>query len=243
MAKDETGIEGMSAMDVLLDDDVDQTQANEAKGQEGAKSQLPDQSSVLNQLMSDPDVRRVLELKTSGKKVFVSDTENKAEETEESTVESLGDELGLAKDDPARDLLSKLAPALDARDRKRQETLKELSARLQSVEALAGDVQKKEVVAQVEAVRSKYGDMKEYQQSMLELSKSNVGLSVEELYILSKLRSGKLKVGNTSTFSERPQNAPVKAPVEKKRSEPLPPGKKGFDILLSEALGSLSLKD
>lgn len=225
--------------------DDGQTDGNEEvqhqNGEVSERLKALEQNQALLKLMSDPDIQAVIRAKQSGKPVEVK--ERTQEETQNQTTkeEEVSLTEGLEENDPMRSTLSKIEKLLDSKVRG---FTAQLDQRLQGVEHLATEVQKKEVIQQVNTARQKYKDFDEYREKMLELSKTNPGLGVDELYVLSKHRSGKLRMAEQATHSERPTSQPRRGTgTPANRPNVRPPGRKGFSQILGEALGSLNLDE
>jgi hypothetical protein len=202
------------------------------------------EGAQLHAILSDPDVRAVLQRKANGQQIKFA--ESVEETTEDDTSDDLSDDAvnEILKDLPAEDPQRKALGAamksvhdrVNAQLKKKLGILDDLNARIQQVEGVAGDVQKKEVLQQVEAARSKYQDFNDYGKAILTNAKKHEGLTTEELYILSKFQAGKLNSKNPSTFSERPTGQPQRGTDRPTiRKQALPPGKRGFATLLEEA--------
>jgi len=183
-------------------------------------------------LLADPDVRQLLEAKQRGEKVKLSFGEDEplfssASNMEDMTNAQLADHVSKTLSRRV-DLIveKKLSPLI--------EQLKGLSEYVDSKEASSVDKQLKEA-------RSKYSDFDSHLTSMKSLNKANPGLSIEELYLISKSRQAK-DVPETplQIESEKPSStsARTKESAEKK---PVKPGHGGFSELVSNALENLDL--
>jgi hypothetical protein len=205
-----------------------------------ARIERLEQNQAVMSILSDPDVRRVIEAKRAGKPLVLSETV--IEPTPEPEEE---DDLGIGKlpeDDPLKSTLQRISEVIDKKLASKNATIEKLLERLDAVEGVAGSYQKKEVVAQVNQVREKHRDFDQYQTSILSLSQKNPSLGVEELYVLAKLKAGKLNLNEGSTQSERPTSQPRRESTRKPGQPARPPGKKGFDEMLKEALGGLDVE-
>jgi hypothetical protein len=203
------------------------------KNLEGANSQL-------QELMQDPDVLTLLAARRSNKKVkIVEETPEEPSETEEDS--------GLASDIPENDPSRKLFEKLDRRlsdlvERRFKSKVEPLNERLQRVEVIGTEVQRKSVEDQVKAAREKYRDLDTYREPMLKLSTDNPGLNVEELYLLARQRAGKLRLLEQGTHTEKPTQQPRKIRDDKnKPNQPRTDGRRGFTELLGNSLRSLDL--
>lgn len=232
-----------------LDEDVEQDLEGDAT-QNGSDHRIKvlEANQALQALTSDPDIRKVLELKRAGKAFVINDPP--ADEEVEETPEEVDDLKDIPADDPARKTLERINSLIETKlgrlmggVDKKLGVLDTLSERLQGVEGIATTVQKKEVNDQVAKARDQFKDFDKYKDKILEISKTIPGLSVAELYILAKQRSGDLKVSVPSTFSERPSSQPRKLGERPSPKKPVrPPGRSGFNQFLGEALNGLDLE-
>lgn len=189
-----------------------------------------EQGQILGQLMADPEVRAVIEAKRAGRAVKVTPAET--EETEKPA-----DVLdGLEADDPSRQVLSAMQDMLKAQ-------LEPLTARLAAVEDIAGDVQKRDVREQVIAAKTKFKDLDQYKDEMVKLAQQHQGLNPEQLYLLAKNAKGKLRLAETTTFSEKPTQQPQRPRSGAAPTKPpaRPTGRNGFSQMLNQALEGLDL--
>lgn len=197
-----------------------------------------EQNQQVAELLSDPDIRAVIENKRAGKTIrIVEATEDEnPEDTDEDPdpIDSLPDE------DPKKELLKAVA---DLIDRRAGRTLKEIDNRLRSVEGFATTNQAKEIKNDIAAARTKYADFDQYSKKMVELAKTHDKLGVEELYVLAKMKAGKLELTKSSTFSEKPSSQPRnRREVNKSSSKNKPThGRRAFNEMLGEALSGLDL--
>jgi hypothetical protein len=89
---------------------------------------------------------------------------------------------------------------------------------------------------QIETMQAKYSDFDDLRKTMAEINRATPGHSVEELYVLAKIREGGLEGLQGGLRSERPTGSSARPPVRATRKVPLPTGRRGFDVLLAEAL-------
>jgi len=237
----------MSDVDLDVDSDESETlvaakAAKEAEIQ-ARLSKVADQSEAaqsLARIVMDPDVAAVLRAKQAGRKVKVeelTDEGNKpsdeAPPPDEPFDYDTADNKALAKhilDSVAR----VVGQSLDTK-------LQPLSLKLQGLEADFTQRQTLSVQDQIQRAEKKFTDFKLFSQDMIQVHQSNPGLSVEELYYMAKMRKGGLEALTARTESERPGSSASK-PVPT-RKVPLPPGRRGFDQLLAEALEKSSKLD
>ncbi len=195
---------------------------------------LEENQAALN-ILADPDVRSVLEAKKAGRKVKLVDDVPEPKDPEPSLVDDI------PKDDPIHETLTKIDQLIEKRLENRTKPLLE---RLAQMEQIGAEVQKKDVQQQVTVARNKYKDLDQFKHDMVELSKTNPTLGVEDLYILSKHRAGKLRQAEQNTHSEKPTQQPRRSVNDKpgKKVE-RPQGRRGFTELLGESLTGLSIDD
>ena len=225
MPFDETTIEDTESE--VVDDD---TQTSEDGTPDvSSRLQAVEQNQNFQVLMADPEIQEVIKLKREGKVVKVAEH---VEEKEEEVVEEI-----VAEDDPLRETLKRFEKAIDNK-------LGPIVDRLSNIEGIADVVQKKDVNDQIKAVRDKHEDFDSYKEAMLTLAQDNPGLNVEELYILSRKRAGKLDLSDPSTFSEKPTTTPRTRPGMKKVAalDSRQRGRRGFEKFLRAALESQPIK-
>ncbi len=213
---DETEIEETDATD---DETSEETTDSETNDDVSDRIKKIEEDQTLMKVLADPDVQRVLEMKKTGKQI---DVKERAEEKDP--------EFDVPDDDPASELLKKISGLMDRK-------LNPLKDRVEVVEKVAQHVQTNEVNGQIDKVKSKHGDFEQYKEKMILLSQENPGLNVEELYLMAKMRAGKLNLAEPSTFSEKPTTQPRGA---MKRSGAVR-GRHAFNEIVQKALGKLDL--
>lgn len=202
---------------------------------EGNKAQ-----QQLQALVSDPDVARIIQARQKGERVKLLSEEELQRELElRSNDVKPEDDLDIDDDDDVKP--SKLLELAERRASKALESKidEKLSPILDTLKGLDGFVQnhqKSQVVDAVKAAREKHADFDQYKDKMLEISKENANLSVDELYYLARVRSGTLDFNKPRKETERPSEMPNRTGKVQDRKSPLPPGRRGFNTLLEEAL-------
>jgi hypothetical protein len=132
-------------------------------------------------------------------------------------------------------LTTTLGSSVSGRVDERINALKsELAPQLAGVVAATQQQQKARVQGEIESVKAKYSDFDQMRPKMVELNKSIQGLTVEELYLMSKVRSGLPMVTQKQIETERPVEAPG-ARREFKRPTNIR-GRNGFAAVLDSAL-------
>lgn len=186
-------------------------------------------SLTVQQLLQDPAIRAAIEAKARGEAPKSEPKEEESDLTKD-----------LPEDDPARKVFERLDKYLS---QKLDSKLKVLDDRIKSIEGVATEVQRRDVMDQVTKARSKYKDFDHYKSSMLQLSASFPGLNVEDLYLLAKSRAGKLRLAEAATFSEKPTSQPTRVKPKPQKPADRPRGRRGFNEILGEALQGLSLSE
>lgn len=199
---------------------------------------------MLNRMIADPEVAAVLRAKQAGKAVKV--VEDAGEEEVEAEVDPTDEVVkGMAEDDPQRQLITTVSKLVDAKSEaktaKLMAEIEELKSQLGSVQDVANQVKRKEVTEAVTSAKSKFKDFDEFKGKMLELSKDNPNLSVEDLYFVAKARSGKLRQVEAVTETEKPTSQPRR--VGKPGSTPKRSrGRAGFHEMLADSFSRTSLE-
>lgn len=235
---------GKEEIDSQIDDlESDVTADEEVSHENGTPNRLAalqakQNEAALTQLLADKDIQAVIAARRAGKTVKISEEVAEKIEDAQDEVEDLT--AGLDDKDPLKKTLGSIQKILT-------QGLKGLESRfddrLKSVEHVSEEVKRRDVTDQIATVAKKYRDFKDFREPMVELSKQHPGLGVEDLYILSKNRAGKLRLAESATFSEKPSafslpGGPAKrAEVKKDR----PNGRQGFTQILREGLSRLDV--
>jgi hypothetical protein len=197
------------------------------------------ESGALAKILADPQVREVLEARTAGRKIKVVGEE--AEPADMVEVPESKDLEAMTNAELVRHILGQVTHAVAGVVDKK---IGSLSTDLDSVKGFVRTSQTTDVSKQIQSARDRWEDFDDQREKMLELSGANPGLGVEDLYVLAKARKGELPMvrrvaGDGTPSSEKPTHTGARPT---KRKVPLPPGRQGFDQLLSEALGKLDLE-
>ncbi len=176
-------------------------------------------SATLAKMLSDPDVRALLEAKEQGKK-FSLKMENQEAESKEPAIPA-------DTDDTTRKVMEQVGAYV-------KDLIKPLESKLKNVDSYVSTNAQERVKEEINAVREKYSDFDDYRQDMSAINKQNPGLSIEELYFLAKSRKrGSFAAENTDT--EKPRKSTAKAAVSRKNDKPIK-NRKDFELLLDEVL-------
>lgn len=207
--------------------------SHETQTQLNGRLKALEQQQQMLAVLGDPDVRKVLEAKRTGRKIEVVEPQAAEPEPEPNPL------ADLPEDDPVRGTLEKITQLVDA---KLQKALGPLAERLEQVSGVADEVKRRDVTDQVTAAKSKYKDLPQYRDAMVKLSEAHPGLSVEDLYLLSKNRAGKLRLVENVTETEKPSAQPRRRAEAGNPKAPVRPrGRKGFTDILAEAIGNLDV--
>lgn len=193
------------------------------------------QAEVYGALQNDPEIGQILRLRAAGKKPQVTEAGVERPESSASSQHAAP---------PASVDLSKMSEAEKMKyfvDQVRAETvkvvgeqLKPIDQRLNAIEGFGQEIKKNDVVAQVAAVKKKYGEseFESLKPQMAALLTENPNLSAENLFLLAAAQAGRFVQAPRRTTSEKPSST-TSRPHE--RREPARPGVGGMRELLSGA--------
>jgi len=180
-------------------------------------------------LLTDPNIREYLEARSRGEDVQIGPRVVEKVVDEKLDLETLtntqlvdhlnkliGQSVGSLVDSKLKDFGSKLTPVL------------------QNLEAHTKSQQSQEINSQISRVKEKYTDFDQLKPKMAEINQSVQGLTVEELYHLTKARlGGSATVTREKLETERPTVPSGRRGRENPGSYR---GRSGFSGLLDEAL-------
>ncbi len=230
-------------------DEVEQTaegEGSEAGGKTGLEERITRMESegqaqnMLTRLMTDPDVQRVLQAKQNGKPLKISEGEETApaEREEEIDAEKLNE---MSNSEFLGVVLKKMEKVVGSTIPK---VMKPFEDKLASVEGFLESKEKKGIQERIQKMAKDLPDFQRLRPVMKEINDHTPGLELDELYFLARKRSGLPLAPDRSASSERPTvGMHTKAPQRQDaRKKPLPPGRSGFDQLLSETLDKLEFE-
>lgn len=193
-----------------------------------------DSNEILRRVQSIPEVRQVLVALKEGRKIKVVD---EAEEVVEPETPGGDKPLEELTNQEFQDrMLQKLGQSVDKVINKKFEVFDE---RMKKVDDYVTEEQNRRASSQIDEAKKKFPDLAKYKEDMRGILE-NPNLTVEELLLLSKRRKGELESLDPRLDTEKPSGSSGK-PSIRSREEPLPPGKKGFDMLLRNRIGRLEL--
>jgi hypothetical protein len=192
------------------------------------------EQSVLAQLMANPQVREAILAAQQGKRVKVVEEggtppQPKAPPVPDKDPEDMtnAEILALVQKQTAATVSEVVAPQLQP-----------LMDQLKAIQASTEQQMVEKAKGQVQAAEAKYPDFGKHRETMVKINRENPNLSVEELYMLAKVRAGE-PLTPPKTSSERPTSSTARVGGKVKAR---PPGLVGFNEALQEALSSLELK-
>ena len=188
-------------------------------------------------LLADPDIRALYEAKVNGEPVKV--TVGRV-----SVVDPTGGGGGKLSKEELDDLdgsklaehitnttISKLGEMMGT---KLEEALGPLGKRLKNLEGVEMGRRVDGQITQMAATKQKYPDFDGFRDTIIGLMDEK-GLNAEEAYIIARGRAGKGLPSAQDTGSEKPSSSSARPESSRTRETPLPPGRQGFQQLLSEA--------
>lgn len=218
---------GTPETDVVIDGAEGTEEVVEHQDELGDRVAELEASQGVVRLLQDPDIAAVIKAKQAGKSVTVSTEDPTPEPTLSDDVTDLTKDLD--DDDPQKGSLDALAKLLD-------EKFSAQEARLVAVEDHAKAHARQGMKDEVAKARTTFSDFDEFGDDMMDLAGKFEGLSVQELYMLAKARSGKLDLAKPSTYSEKPTAQTSTRRTAPARRENVRRGKSGFKAMLKEAL-------
>lgn len=199
-------------------------------------------NDMLQKLVSDPQIQEILKARQEGREVKLVDPKAKqnylpgldddSSSDQESDPADLDD---LSPSELAKFIVKKVSASVGTVLKEQQ---KGVSEKLESFEKYIASAEGQKVKSEIEQVRSKHKDFEELRPKMAEIANQNTGLSVEELYLLARTRSG-MSLVPEQTETERPSSTTARGPLVSRREKPLPPGRAGFAQALQEGLAKV----
>jgi len=195
-----------------------------------------DEGKAIARLLSDPNVRAVLDARQEGRRVKVVDFEESLKKTVIEDPDEKVDLDELTNEEFAKHMTKKLAHVVDtALDAK----LKPVMNKVNDALSFAEEGRKTTVKTQIDKAKKKYDDFDDFQEQMVALNGQNPELTVEELYLVAKRREGGSRKAKTA--SEKPTTTASRVGKKVERDTPLARGRQGFEQLLNEAQDRVQL--
>lgn len=185
-------------------------------------------TQLMAQLAGDPDYRAVMDMKNRGVKFKLVPEGEPGHEPTNEKVE--WDNLTNAQ-------MAEKLPTVMTRQMKEviEAAVAPLHAKIQQLENVSQNIAAEKVQSQIAEVSKKYKDFDELRPMMIQLNQQKPGNDLEDLYWMARRRSGKPMTDVQPTSVERPTTSTAR-PSPTQRKQALPPGKRGFSMLLDEAL-------
>ncbi|KKL11578.1 hypothetical protein LCGC14_2544430 [marine sediment metagenome] len=194
----------------------------------------------LAKLAANPLIRQILKAEEDGKTLKLVD----AAESQSLLPKEDGDDTPVDLEELTRAELVKFTAKQTVKiiaplfEKKISELSDSITPLRDSIMASASD----KMADSIAEVKKRYPDFEDHRKAMSQIhSETRGGLSVEELYLISRKRKGGKGVLEVS--SEKPTSTSAKVKAEKIRDAPLPRGRAGFDQLLQEALDNLEISE
>lgn len=184
-------------------------------------------------IVSDPEIAQILAARRAGRAVKIVDVEEAPEPDPVSTGIEIPEETLEELDPTIKSVVGIISKHLDTR----LAPFAELTDQVQRLQGLADQMQQKALTDQISAAEGKHKDLEKHRPEMARLSRAEgAGLSVEQLYVLSKLKAGDMDFTEPSTDSERPTPTPQRRVVGPRKDNPPKIGRKAWNTTLADAL-------
>lgn len=226
--------------EVLEDDVVDDNNVEDKRKKEenverllGEVKENLQSSDALAKLIADPDIRKIIEARQSGEKISIVTGEPKKDSVDDKEPEDIEDLSN-------RELIKFMTKVVSSKVGEIVDTkLESVTEELKGFGQFIDNAKQTDVQNQITKARAKYKDFDDLRKEMVDLHGANPGLTVEELYEVSKSRkAGPDKEKNPE--SERPsEGASTRPSMKETRKKPLPPGASGFEQLVQEGLARI----
>ena len=181
------------------------------------------------QIVSDPDVGKLLQLKAANKKVKVM-AEGEGD-TKEPMEEKEPDFENLSEKEKMQWLVRQVSRGLDSTiDQK----LVPILERVDGLNSFATSLKQKDAVQQVDDLKKEFKDFAVHAPRMQELAGENPNLSVRQLYVLAAQEAGVLTRSERRTTSEKPSNTSAR-PAKKQSDAGVKIGFGGLREIISKA--------
>lgn len=199
------------------------------------------QQTGMMQMLQDPVIVQYLQAKQAGKKIKLVDDVPAAPQIEEPAIpldQMNNTQMYQHINKTLTTNLQHMLPQIIQQHL--EQALGPIQQQLQGVNGFIGQTVEQKTQAAIQAAQQKYTDFNKFGPQMVELYKQAPGLSPEELYLIAKARAGSPVTPVTQMESERPGTTVTRPSLfEARGKKPLPPGPRGFEQLMSEALNRI----
>jgi len=186
-------------------------------------------------LMSNPHIRAVLEAQGRGEEIVIMPKSKVPAEPSADEIELPANLDELPNSAVVGIVTKKLGGMVQSMLR---DSLAPVVQKLESYDNYIAQNEQSGVRQQIETVKNKYPDFKDYSKQMVELNQQNPTLGAEELYLLAKAKSGGF---TKNPASERPTNPGGRPSTSQRRGQPPLRGIAGFRSALRGALADADI--
>lgn len=197
-------------------------------------------AQILAEFATDPDFSKIMAARQRGQQVRVLQGDE-VPETIKQPVEKEEEVVDLENMNNAQLMHHMVKKITDRLPELVASSIKPLHDELQSVKGSTMSMEQERVMNQIAATQKKYPDFNQYRAEMAQIANTYRGLNADQVYLLAKQATGKLKLADDQpTQVERPTNNVTKPSPSKRTDATLVRhGRKGFDDALERALGGL----
>lgn len=188
-------------------------------------------------IVTDSDVRKVLEAKESGKSfTILTEDDDSATTKTPSPQEKSSEELdGMTRSELVLYAIEQSAASLSGVI---DEKLEGFGSAIESLQAKGAVGDREKLQSEIAKVRKEFPDFKTYAPGIKELWKDNPNLSVRQLYMLARVDKGDGLPGELDTYSEHPGSGPTK-PVTRGKKVEYEKTRAGFESCIDDALSEI----
>jgi len=187
-------------------------------------------AQTLAKLMSDPQIRTLMDARQRGKQVEIVDSPAKEPPAEQEV-----DVEGMTQKELLTHTLKQIRKLVVAEVSKVSEPL---ASKVQRVEGFVTSAEQNQIAQQIKELKEQHPDFDQLRTSMAEIYSHPENLTIKQLYILARNKAGTDVLGERRTASERPSSSAARPAPQRK--VPLAPGRQGFLEMLA---GSKTLQN
>jgi len=198
-----------------------------------------DASAALARLMSDPQVRMVLDAQQKGIAIDIRPKGSEAQVPQPEVETNPIDVESLTQSQLADYIIKTVSKATaKAVETQVSKVVEPINNQMSLVRSFVDASQRNGVVQQIEAAKGRYKDFEDYRPAMAKLSGENPALNIDQLYILAKAEVTRGTPARENVDSERPTSISARP---SRRVTPMANGRQGFQQSMSKALEKLDL--
>lgn len=193
-------------------------------------------AQLMAQMTANPQFRALLDAQQRGEQVEIVPKGQRRDVARETVEQEKVDWDSLTNSQMAEKLPQIIGSSLSEQLKKMiDEKFSPFEQKFSALEGVAQRSEQEKVASSIRAAQQKYPDFDVHRADMIELSRGNSGLNVEELYVLNKMRKGLPLTPPRPTSTERPTQTSAR-PSATTQKQPFVPGKRGMQGLLEAAL-------